>query len=153
MSTTPAENTLPPRLAGIVEEFRAAEGRDKLDLMIDYSGSLPAASKEQIAASGPREEVHECATPLTVYVENNGGKLRFTFDIPQSAPTVRGFASILGIGLKDTTPEQVLRVPGDLFFQMGFGKTLTPQRLNGSAALLRHMQRLAAQELPKPENE
>ena len=77
------------------------------------------------------------------------GTIAYSFDVPEVSPTVRGFAAILGLGLKDATPEQVLTTPGDIFFQMGLHKVLTPQRLNGSAALLGHMKRLAIREMGK----
>lgn len=139
--------TLTPRLAKIVEMFGAAEGRDKLELLIDYSASLPAVSADLRDRHDLMEEVHECATPVFVHLENHDGKLRYTFDIPTSAPTVRGLAAVLGVGLKDATPEEVLQVPSDLYMQMGLHKVLTPQRLHGSAGLMARLKRLAVREL------
>jgi cysteine desulfuration protein SufE len=143
------QQTLPPRLEKIVEMFGKVEGRDKLELLLDYSASMP---KVPDALKGKHEEleaVHECATPLFVHAEMHDGKIAYAFDVPEVSPTVRGFAAILGLGLKDVTPEQVLTTPGDIFFQMGLHKVLTPQRLNGSAALLGHMKRLAIREMEK----
>jgi cysteine desulfuration protein SufE len=143
------QQTLPPRLEKIVEMFGKVEGRDKLELLLDYSASMP---KVPDALKGKHEEleaVHECATPLFVHAEMHDGKMAYAFDVPEVSPTVRGFAAILGLGLKDVTPEQVLTTPGDIFFQMGLHKVLTPQRLNGSAALLGHMKRLAIREMEK----
>ena len=140
---------LPPRMAKIVEMFGKAEGRDKLELLLDYSASMPKVPE---ALKGKHEEfeaVHECATPLFVHAEMHDGTIAYSFDVPEVSPTVRGFAAILGLGLKDATPEQVLTTPGDIFFQMGLHKVLTPQRLNGSAALLGHMKRLAIREMAK----
>lgn len=138
---------MPPRMQGIVEEFRAAEGRDKLDLLLDYSASMPEVSAAVRAQEGALIPVHECATPISVHAERHGGAMEYTFDVPVAAPTVRGFAAILGLGLRGATPEQVLATPADLFFQMGMHKVLTPQRLNGSTALLGYMKRLAVAEL------
>jgi cysteine desulfuration protein SufE len=143
---------LPPRMQKIVEMFRQAEGRDKLELLLDYSASMPKVPKTFTGKRDDLEAVHECATPLFVYAERNeDGKMLYGFDVPEVSPTVRGFAAILGLGLKDATPEEVLRTPGDLFFRMGLHKVLTPQRLNGSAALLGHMKRLAVREM-QPES-
>jgi len=133
----------------IVAMFGKVEGRDKLELLLDYSASMP---KVPDALKGKHEEleaVHECATPLFIHAEMEDGKIAYSFDVPEVSPTVRGFAAILGLGLKDATPEQVLTMPGDIFFQMGLHKVLTPQRLNGSAALLGHMKRLAIREMEK----
>ncbi len=138
---------LTPRLAQIVAMFAEAEGRDKLELLIDYSQSLPAVPAELRDNHAGMEEVHECATPVFVRVENHDGKLRYTFDIPPSAPTVRGLAAILGIGLQDASPEQVLQLPADVYMRMGLHKVLTPQRLRGSAGLIARLKRLAVREL------
>ncbi len=145
MSDTQA--AMPPKMQGIVEEFRAAEGRDKLDLLLDYSASMPEVSAAVRAQEGALVPVHECATPISVHADYEGGTMQYTFDVPVAAPTVRGFAAILGLGLKGATPEQVLATPADIFFQMGMHKVLTPQRLNGSSALLGYMKRLAVHEL------
>src|SRR3954451_6861547 len=110
---------LPPPMQKIVTMFSGAEGRDKLELLLDYSASMP---KVPDALKGKHEEmeaVHECATPLFVHAEMKDGTIAYSFDVPEAAPTVRGFAAILGLGLKGATPEQVLTMPGDIFFQMG----------------------------------
>ena len=144
-----AQHPLPAPMQKIVTMFQAAEGRDKLELLLDYSASMP---KVPDALKGKHEEleaVHECTTPLFVHAEMHDGAIAYSFDVPEVAPTVRGFAAILGLGLKGATPEQVLMTPGDVFFQMGLHKVLTPQRLNGSAALLGHMKRLALREMER----
>jgi cysteine desulfuration protein SufE len=138
---------LPPRLQRIVEEFRGAEGRDKLNLLLAYSASMPKASDALKSQPGKFEAVDDCTTPLFVHAESRDGKMAYTFDVPEVSPTVRGFAAILGLGLKDVTPEQVLQTPGDVFHQMNFHKLLTPQRMHESAALLVHIKRLARREL------
>ncbi len=144
MSETQA--VLPPRLQRIVAEFRGAEGRDKLDLLLDYAASMPNVSDALKRLPGELEAIHDCATPLFVHAECIDGKMAYTFDVPEVSPTVRGFAAILGLGLTDATSEQVLLTPGDVFYHMGFHKVLTPQRMRGSAALLAHMKALALRE-------
>ena len=139
--------TLTLQMQKIVAMFQGAEGRDKLELLLDYSASMPKVPATFTGARDDLEAVHECTTPLFVYAESTDGKMLYGFDVPEVSPTVRGFAAILGLGLKGATPKEVLQTPGDVFFQMGLHKVLTPQRLNGSAALLGHMKRLALREL------
>lgn len=143
------QTTLPPQMQRIVDMFSGAEGRDKLELLLDYSASMPSVPDALKGKHEEMEAVHECATPLFVHAELKDGTIEFTFDVPEVSPTVRGFAAILGLGLKGATLEQVLTTPGDIFFQMGLHKVLTPQRLNGSAALLGHMKRLAVREMER----
>lgn len=95
------------------------------------------------------EFVPECMTPVYVQAETNDGRMTFYFDVPEESPTVRGYAALMGDGLRGATPEQVLSVPGDFYQQMGLDKVLSHQRLNGITAILAHMKRLALQALGK----
>ncbi|MQC24815.1 MAG: cysteine desulfuration protein SufE, partial [Chloroflexi bacterium] len=74
--------------------------------------------------------------------------LTFYFDIPAEAPTVRGFAAVMAEGLQGCLPEEVLQVRRDFFGPMGLQAVLTPQRMNGISAILRHMQQQARKFLP-----
>jgi cysteine desulfuration protein SufE len=65
--------------------------------------------------------------------------MHFYIDVPQSSPTVRGFATILLSGLNGLTPEEILKVPSDFYQEMGLDRVLTHQRLNGISAILAHM--------------
>jgi cysteine desulfuration protein SufE len=71
----------------------------------------------------------------------------FYFDVPPESPTVRGYAAILGEGLRGATPEEVLKIPGNFYQEMGLHRVLTAQRLNGINAILAYLKRLAGQEI------
>ncbi len=144
MNTT---STLPPRLAEIIEDFTWAEGREKVELLLEYAEQMPPLPERLAADRDCMEKVEECMTPVFVKAEAENGRMHFYFDIPPESPTVRGFASILGQGLDGVTPEQVLAVPNDFFQQTGLDQLLTAQRLNGMSAILSHMKRLAAEAL------
>ena len=140
-------NPIPRRLSEIVEEFQWGEGRDKLELLLYYAERLPALPDGLELKSGDGELVHECMTPVYVAAEVVEGGMQFYFDVPPESPTVRGFASILAEGLGGATPNEVLQVPNDFYLQMGLQGVLTSQRLNGMAAMLAHIKRLATQAL------
>jgi cysteine desulfuration protein SufE len=141
MSTT--TNELPPRLADIIADFEMAEGQEKLDILLEFSEQLPPLPDWLHGRRDNMEQVHECMTPTFLHTELENGGLIFYFDIPPEAPTVRGYAAVLAEGLHGATPEQVLQVPPDLFYRMGIQQVLSPQRLNGIAALLGHIKRQA----------
>lgn len=140
---------LPPRLRAIVEEFRAADRAEKLELLLDYSDRLPPLPEEWRSNRAAMEQVHECATPVYATVESRGGGLTFHIDVAEESPTVRGYAALLREGLEGATPEMVLAIPGDFFYAMGLQHVLSPQRLNGISYLLAYLKRLAARELAK----
>lgn len=142
---TGSDAKLPPRLQEIVEDFQWAEGREKIEMLLDYSERMPPLPEWLQASHEAMDQVQECMTPVFVQAEENQGRLKFYFDVPPESPTVRGYAAILAEGLDQTTPEEILAVPEDFFHAMGLEGVLTHQRLNGMVAILAHMKRLALQ--------
>lgn len=137
---------LPSRLQEIVEDFAWAEGREKLELLLEYSEKMPPLP-DWLNRDTNMDQVHECMTPVFVHAEQRNGGLHFYFDVPPESPTVRGYAAILGTGLDGTTPEEVLNIPGNFYQEMGLHKVLTAQRLNGMSAIIAYLKRLATQKL------
>lgn len=144
-------NGLPARLQEIVEDFQWCEGREKIELLIQYAEDMPPLPEHLRGDHEAMQQVHECMTPVFVKAESENGRMKFYFDVPESSPTVRGYASILGHGLEGATPEEVLSVPGDFYANMGLAELLTHQRLNGFGAILAHLKRLAVEEKVKSE--
>ena len=144
MSNT--NNTIPPRLQEIIDDFSWAEGQEKLELLLEFSEQMPPLP-DWLDRNTNMEQVHECMTPVFVHAEKKNGGMHFYFDVPPESPTVRGYATILGQGLDGATPEQVIALPGNFYIEMGLHKVLTTQRLNGIGAILAYIKRLATREL------
>lgn len=140
---------MPARLKEIIEDFQLSEGREKLELLLQFAEQMPALPDWLQQDRSRMEFVPECMTPVYVHAETQNGRMTFYFDVPDESPTVRGYAAIMGEGLRGATPEQVLSVPGDFYQQMGLDKVLSYQRLNGISAILAHMKRLALEALSK----
>ncbi|MRR30487.1 SufE family protein [bacterium] len=137
---------LPARLEAIVADFELCEGREKLELLLDYARSFPAFP-EHLQKPGQLEEVPECMTPVQMASEVKDGGINYFFVVPEESPTVRGYAAMMMEGVNGSTPEQVLAIPVDFYLRTGLQHVLTPQRLNGMAAILAHVKRRAAAEL------
>jgi cysteine desulfuration protein SufE len=146
---TQASGEMPARLKEIIEDFQLSEGREKLELLLQYAEQMPALPDWLQLEHSQMEFVPECMTPVYVHAELEAGRMTFYFDVPDESPTVRGYAALMGEGLSGATPEQVLSVPGDFYQQMGLDRVLSHQRLNGIAAILAHMKRLAVDPLGK----
>ena len=136
---------LPERLGEIVEEFAQSEGREKIELLLEYAERLPELPEHLQAERGDMQLVEECMTPVYVKAGTRQGGMSFYFDVPQESPTVRGFAAMMAEGVEGASPQAVLAIPNDFFFSMGLESVLTMQRLNGMGAILAHMKRLASQ--------
>ncbi len=137
-------DSIPTRLREIVEEFGWCEGQEKLELLLEYSEKMPPLP-DWLDKETNMEQVHECMTPVFVHAEIEDGGMQFYFDVPPESPTVRGYAAILGEGLRGATPEEVIGIPGNFYQEMGLQKVLTTQRLNGISAILAYLKRLASQ--------
>jgi cysteine desulfuration protein SufE len=131
----------PPRLQEIIEEFRDATPRERLDLLLEYAMDLPDLPAELAAARDSMEQVHECQTPVFLHTDIVDGTVRFALDIPRESPTVRGYASILVSGFEGATPDAVLGTPDDAYMLLGLQEAISPQRLRGLHALLIYMKR------------
>ena len=91
--------TLNPRLQDIVDEFGAVPGKDKLQLLLEFSDELPPLPARYAEHRDLLEPVPECQSPLFLAVEvADDGTAHLFFDAPPEAPTTRGFASILQTG-------------------------------------------------------
>jgi cysteine desulfuration protein SufE len=137
------QDKLPARLREIVEDLQLAEGREKLEMLLEYAEQMPPLPEHLQATPGQMDLVEECMTPVYVYGELDAGRLKFFFNVPKESPTVRGYAALLGEGLYDSTPEQVLKIPADFYAEMGLHQVLTTQRLQGIGAILAYMKQIA----------
>ena len=133
------EATLPPKLAGIVKMFASLPRNMRLQALLEYSRKLPNLPETYKDHPERMEKVPECVSPFFLATEVEEGRVRMFFDVPQEAPTVRGFAGILTEGLQDSPPQEVLNVPETFYADMGLQELITPNRLSGMNAILRRL--------------
>lgn len=135
-----------PSLDSIIARFKAADRNTRLETLLDYSRKLAAlpARLEQEKALG-HSRVHECQTPVFLWVEVEGGTVHLHADVPRESPTVRGFIALLAKGLEGASPDTVAHVPNDLLDQLGLSETLGMTRTQGLTAILYRIKRSVAQ--------
>jgi cysteine desulfuration protein SufE len=137
--TTP---TLNPRLQEIVEDFNAMTGKERLQLLLEFSEELPALPGRYAEHHDLLEPVPECQSPLFLAVElEPDATVHLYFDAPPEAPTTRGFAGILHAGLDGLGADEVLATPGEFSSQLGLQDLVSPLRLRGMAAMLARIKR------------
>jgi cysteine desulfuration protein SufE len=76
----------PPRLQAIVEDFALCEGREKLELLLQFAGQLPPLPEWLKAHKERLEPVPECMTPVFAHAEVAEGRMRYYLDVPDEAP-------------------------------------------------------------------
>jgi cysteine desulfuration protein SufE len=141
--------TLNPRLQQIADDFAAVGGKDRLQLLLEFSEELPGLPDRYAQHHGLLEPVPECQSPLFLAVEVAGdGTVRLFFDAPREAPTTRGFAGILHAGLDGMPAEEVLATPAEFIGQLGLQDLVSPLRMRGMTAMLARIKRQVSEKRP-----
>lgn len=139
---------LPAELAEIVSDFQSLEEPDRLQLLLEFSRSLPALPERLTSHPELLEKVVECQSPLFLTVESektdDGEVVRLFFQAPPEAPTTRGFASVLFAGLDGLTAEEIMAIPDDMPDQLGLTRAVSPLRMRGMSAMLGRIKRKIA---------
>jgi len=134
--------TLNPRLAEIADDFTSLPGKERLQLLLEFSDDLPALPERYARRRDLLEQVPECQSPLFLAVEvDDDGVVHLFFDAPPEAPTTRGFAGILQSGLDGLGADEVLATPDEFTGQLGLTDLVSPLRLRGMAAMLSRIKR------------
>ena len=134
--------TLHPRLQEIADEFNAITGKERLQLLLEFSQELPPLPGRYAEHHDLLEPVPECQSPVFVAVEiADDATVHLFFDAPPEAPTTRGFAGILHAGLDGLSADDVLATPGEFSSRLGLQDVVSPLRLRGIAAMLARIKR------------
>jgi len=131
-----------PDLPKLISRYKGLDRDTRLETLLDWSKKLPDLPAELV----PRKEegvgrVHECQTPVFLFVEVKDGIVQIHADVPRESPTVRGFLSLLIKQLNGATPEDVEATPDDLLEQLGLSNDLGMTRTQGLTEILGRIKR------------
>ena len=126
----------------LIRRFQAADRDLRLETLLEASKKLPDLPPE-LAADRDREShrVTECQTPVFLWIQREGDRVRFFADVPRESPTVRGFVSLLQQSLDGATPAEVAEIPLDLLHELRLDDALGMMRSQGLAAIVRRVKR------------
>jgi cysteine desulfuration protein SufE len=145
-------DTLNPRLKEIVDDFESVPGKEKLQLLLEFSEELPPLPARYAEHRDLLEPVPECQSPLFLAVEvADDDTVHLFFDAPPEAPTTRGFASILSTGLDGLSAAEILATPAEFTTSLGLQDLVSPLRLRGMAAMLTRIKRQVQQRTTQPQ--
>ncbi|WP_396656423.1 SufE family protein [Microbacterium sp.] len=135
-------STLPAALAEIREEFLELPESDRLQLLLEYSGELPAIPAEYRDHPELCERVVECQSPVYIIVDvADDDTVAMHATAPPEAPTTRGFASILVQGISGLSADEVLAIPDDYPQSIGLTRAVSPLRISGMTGMLMRVKR------------
>ncbi len=129
--------TVNERLDQIVEEFVDLDGREKLELLLDFANRLQPLSDEYAAKKTTEDRrVHECQTSVFLWPEISNGSMNLVAEVAEEAPTVKGFVAILAEAVASRPQPEAQELPEDLLEKMGLADVLGMLRSRGLRAIV-----------------
>ena len=141
-----ASNDMNEKLQEAVENFQMLDPQLRLEMLLDYANALPPLPERLHAQrDAGLGRVVECQSPVYLFTSVDDGTVRLFADVPEQAPTVRGFVSLLVDALDGAPPAEVAAVPDDLLRQLGIAQTLGMTRQRGLGAVLHRIKHAVAE--------
>jgi cysteine desulfuration protein SufE len=135
-------NSVSGRIESIVGEFADLDGREKLELLLDFAGRLPPLPPAYEAKKTTEDRrVHECQTPVFLWPEVEQGAARLVAEVAPEAPTVKGFVAILAEAVAGRPAAEAAQIPEDLLERMGLADVLGILRTRGLRSIVGHVKR------------
>jgi len=139
-------NSVQDRLDAIVGEFADLDGREKLELLVDFANGLPPLSQEyEVRKAAEDRRVHECQTPVFLWTEVEDGRAKLTAEVAPEAPTVKGFVAILAEAVNGRPIGDLDALSDDFLDRMGLIDILGMMRARGLRAIVARVKRGFAQ--------
>ena len=139
------------RLEQISAEFMELAPRERLELLLEYAENLPPLPLEyQAERDAGMNRVHECQTPVFLWVDVVEKRVRIVADVAPEAPTVKGFVGVLVETFNCAPVDEVLAVDPNLVQKFGLLEALGMMRLRGLsaiAAVIRHRVQKAVEQV------
>jgi cysteine desulfuration protein SufE len=131
------------RIAEVVEEFADLDGREKLELLVEYAAGLPRLPAEYEAKKAVAEgRIHECQTPVFMWMTTDpDGGAALVADVAPEAPTVKGFVAVLCGVVSGRPTTEVADIPDDLVERIGLADVLGMLRARGLRAITTRVKR------------
>jgi len=130
------------RLDEIITEFADLDGREKLELLVDFAKGLPPLSADYEARKATEDRrVHECQTPVFLWTEVDDDGARLVAEVAPEAPTVKGFVAILAEAVAGRPAAEAAGITDDVLERMGLADVLGMMRTRGLQAILARVRR------------
>ena len=136
------EPILASRIEALVAEFQDLEPRERLELLLEYANNLPALPPEYEAERlAGQHRVHECQTPVFLWVNLVEGLVHVDAWVAPEAPTVKGFVGIARELFSGLPPNQVGQVDTNLVQRLGLAEALGMMRTRGLSAVIFYLRK------------
>lgn len=133
------------RFDEIAEAFQSVDVETRMQLLLDYARKLPKLP-DRLAAErdAGMNRVHECQTPVYLWLEEEDGRLRIFVDVAQEAPTVAGILGILVSAYDGAPLTEATTAPTDVLRRLGLAEAIRMNRVVGVSAMVGRIRNGAA---------
>jgi cysteine desulfuration protein SufE len=129
------------KLNTLARDFAELPVAERLNLLLEFSESLPVIPERLQNHPDLLERVVECQSPVFLTVEVDQGIAHLFITAPRESPTTRGFASILHYLLDGLTVEQVLAASDDIPDSLSLSEAVSPLRIRGMRGMFARIKR------------
>lgn len=125
----------------VAEDFNLTPERERLQLLLEFSESLPELAERFGEHPELMERVEECQSPVFIAVDGDASRVNLHFSAPRESPTTRGFASVLSSALNGQSAADILALSDDFPSELGLDKLISPLRVRGMRGMLFRIKR------------
>jgi cysteine desulfuration protein SufE len=136
-------NDVRSRIDDVVAEFADLDGREKLELLVEYAAGLPPLPADyEVKKAAAEGRIHECQTPVFMWMTTAAdGGATLLADVAPEAPTVKGFVAVLRGVVAGRPAAEVADIPDDLVERIGLADVLGMLRARGLRAITTRVKR------------
>ncbi len=143
---------IPQPLNDLLDEFSFLERGERVDYLIEYADQFVNVPERVATRPYPEERrVKRCESQAYVWAEDNDGgtqKYWFAVENPQGI-SAKSFCAILDDTVSGASLDEVLRIPGDVVFDI-FGKEISMGKGEGLLGILTSVQMFAREAAARP---
>ena len=128
------------KIEKIIDNFQGLDNQIRLELLLEYAENLsPVPDEYRTEEQLEKHRVHDCRTPISLWVNLIDGKVQIYADVPRESPTVRGFIAMLIEGFNGVFPDEVQNAPNDFLHRTGLASVLGMVRMQGLSSVYRRI--------------
>ncbi len=143
---------IPQTLADLLDEFSFLDRTERVDYLIEYADQFENVPERVAVRPYPEERrVKRCESQAYVWAEDtdaNAQKYYFAVENPQGI-SAKSFCAILDDTISGAPLEEVLRIPGDVVFDI-YGKEISMGKGEGLLGILTSVQHFAREAAGRP---
>lgn len=137
--------SLESKLAALAGDFAELPVSERLNLLLEFSETLPEIPTRLKDHPDLLERVVECQSPVFLTVEVDDGVANIFITAPKESPTTRGFAGILHHLLNGLGVAEVLNASDDIPDSLSLSEAVSPLRIRGMRGMLARIKRQVAE--------